>query len=487
MALATGEVVVKYRADTAEYEAQVTALAGTEKKLLDTTAQGLAQQAAAYQALGTAVTNTNTAAAAGAKAQQEHITGLQSSIKGLSTALVSATDTVGKMTKSFGEGVGRFQQFIGLLGMVSDITTQIAMSLSGGNKNTDKEDREAYDRHFGKYWQNLAEHPEDYIAGYDRFDEYAQSNSVADLRDESLGGQDAVKLLLAAAQRSPRNRRERARLLARNAWIKAGRPDNRAEDAYTFGHAEAIDLNDLALQSTLGVDWDAGARRADADIASRGPEAARLKAITDSIRVAKEIDASRAQKNALRGGVLASVFGTPEEIKGVSDALSLATKSVDLFTGAMQAGMDAWITGSESFGKAFKGAIAEGLRALSSEFLGQSLRHGLFALGELAFGNIAGASAHGTAAAAFGAGTVAVGAIARELGAGGGGAAGGGGVSGVGLGAGVQAAPSAPAVTNIVIGSDNDYDTPRSRSARFNNARLAADRYRQTGSGVRYQ
>lgn len=116
--------------------------------------------------------------------------------------------------------------------------------------------------------------------------------------------------------------------------------------------------------------------------------------------------------------ILSQLFGTPAEIDAQAQALAAFGGAVDGFVGAFGAGVDALITGSESFGEAFKKAIGESARGLAVEFAMQSLRHSLFAIGSLAFGNFASAGAHAKAAAGYAVGAGAVGYLARELGAG---------------------------------------------------------------------
>lgn len=188
-----------------------------------------------------------------------------------------------------------------------------------------------------------------------------------------------------------------------------------------------------------------------------------------------------------RNSILEQVFGAPSEIDATAEALSAASSSVSVFTGAMQAGMDAWITGAASFGKAFKTAIAEGLRGLSSEFLGQSLRHGLFALGSLAFGDVAGASKHGIAAAAFGAGAITVGALAKGLGAGQVPSAGAGAGGYRSAGGGTSAGAGGSRTINVVIGSGGE-ESPRENRRRVSRALFMAEQqgYAARPPGVQF-
>lgn len=116
--------------------------------------------------------------------------------------------------------------------------------------------------------------------------------------------------------------------------------------------------------------------------------------------------------------ILSQVFGTPAEVEAMTMAITALGGAMDGFVGAFGKGVDALITGSDSFANAFKNAIAESARGLAVEFAMQSLRHSLFAVGSLAFGDFRGAAQHGKAAAGYGVGAVAIGGLARGLGAG---------------------------------------------------------------------
>lgn len=94
-------------------------------------------------------------------------------------------------------------------------------------------------------------------------------------------------------------------------------------------------------------------------------------------------------------------------------------KGFEMLTGAVTTAMTAWIQGSMSVGMAFKKFIGEALSALASQMAIEALKHGAYALGSLAFGDIRGAGQHGVAAAAFGAGAAAAAVAARAMGHGG--------------------------------------------------------------------
>jgi hypothetical protein len=160
-----------------------------------------------------------------------------------------------------------------------------------------------------------------------------------------------------------------------------------------------------------------------------------------------------------------------------------------LLTGAVTAAMDAWITGSESMGTAIKKAIGAGLKALAAELAMQALRHGAYALGSLAFGDVRGATAHGIAAAKFAAGAAVTAVVAREMGHGGtdyGKQPGTG-----GAGAASPVAPRAPANSNsgqqsIVYVVGDPFDTETNPRRRQNSARKLVESVGRSSMGGRY-
>jgi hypothetical protein len=106
------------------------------------------------------------------------------------------------------------------------------------------------------------------------------------------------------------------------------------------------------------------------------------------------------------------------------------------------------------------------------EALMQTLRHGAYALGSLAFGDVRGAAAHGISAAKWGAVAVVAGGAAKMLG-------GGGPSSGAGSGGGYRALPGGSGAggtrtTNIVFGGGYD-DSPRQQRHRVSRALWLAE------------
>jgi hypothetical protein len=109
-----------------------------------------------------------------------------------------------------------------------------------------------------------------------------------------------------------------------------------------------------------------------------------------------------------------------EEMFGPVDEFNVYAEAFNMLGGAVTSAMDAWIDGSMSAGEAVKKFIGQALKGLASQMAIESLKHGAYAIGSLAFGDVRGAGQHAAAAAAFGAGAAAAAVAARSLGGGGG-------------------------------------------------------------------
>lgn len=132
----------------------------------------------------------------------------------------------------------------------------------------------------------------------------------------------------------------------------------------------------------------------------------------------EQLDAAAASMNQLIENLkyigqehsnLAEIFGPIEDITLYADAFNM-------LTGAVGAAMDAWIDGTGNAGEAVRHLIADTLKAEAKGMAVQALKHGAYAIGSLAFGDVAGASAHGKAALMFAGGAVAAGLAANQLG-----------------------------------------------------------------------
>lgn len=162
---------------------------------------------------------------------------------------------------------------------------------------------------------------------------------------------------------------------------------------------------------------------------------------------------------------LESAFGTIEDINAYSVAF-------EALSGVLQTAFDAWASGADLTAESMKGLAANAIRGVASLMFAEALKHGAYALGNLAFGlsgdprAFAAAAAHGKAAAAFGAGAVLVGGLSRALSPSGGpsvGATGGhapsvGGAAGSGGGGGN---------ITIIYGSSDADESPRWRQQKL--------------------
>lgn len=117
---------------------------------------------------------------------------------------------------------------------------------------------------------------------------------------------------------------------------------------------------------------------------------------------------------------LAEMFGPIQDF-------NVYTTAFQTLSGAVGSAMTAWIDGSKSAAAAFKEFISQALGGIAVQMAMEALKHGAYAIGSLAFGDIRGAATHGKAAAAFAAGAIVVGAAAKAMHSGSGGSASAGG------------------------------------------------------------
>ncbi len=196
----------------------------------------------------------------------------------------------------------------------------------------------------------------------------------------------------------------------------------KSDDTYRDAYGAAISMQDTIDSTGL---------QAQKSLAEMGSRESRYAAFNDKQTESK----------------LSKVFGPV----GDFDIYKEAFKSLE---GAVSGAMGAWIDGSMSAGQAFKRFIGEALKALASQMLVESLKHAAYALGSLAFGDLAGAARHGAAAAEFAAGAVIAGVAAKEMGGAGGSTS----ASGGGGGKGASGGASAPSFLTPGIGTQTQGD-----------------------------
>lgn len=170
-----------------------------------------------------------------------------------------------------------------------------------------------------------------------------------------------------------------------------------------------------------------------------------------------------ANQDRLRGDKRASFL---EKTFGKIEDFNAYGKAFQGLQAGASAAFGAWISGSESMGKAFKRAVVESLSASATQMFGQSLLHAAYALGYAAFGDAPKAAMHSTAAGTYLAGSIVLGGLAKTLGGGeaatgskGGSASAGGSIA---PSSGSAGAPQQSGVT-VVVGNSFAYETPRQR------------------------
>lgn len=181
--------------------------------------------------------------------------------------------------------------------------------------------------------------------------------------------------------------------------------------------------------------------------------------------------------NAKGNAKLKGIFGPIEDFDKYA-------KAFGMLEGAVGAAMTAWIDGTGNAGEAIRHFIADSLKSYAIEMAMQALRHGAYAIGSLAMGNVAGAAAHGKSAAMFAAGAVAAGVAANQLGTSAGDSAR---PSAGGASAGAPSTISSgqsPTGTVYIYGDSFADDSPRMRQRRAERAFATANNGNQGSRGV---
>lgn len=205
-------------------------------------------------------------------------------------------------------------------------------------------------------------------------------------------------------------------------------------------------------------------------------EEIRTERLDASMAAAKEIAASAAQRESL----LESIFGPVEEFE-------LYTTAWQGLESVVTAGFEAWIDGSKSVGAAMKEALHGFAKQLAGEALLQALRHGAYALGSLAFGDVKGATAHGISAAKWAGVAVAAGVVGKVT-APSQGAAGtsSNSYAAAGLGGPQPTGGSGGSHNVFIIGDSLGYESPRSQAQRVRRSLDLADERTRSSRSVAY-
>jgi hypothetical protein len=259
---------------------------------------------------------------------------------------------------------------------------------------------------------------------------------------------------------------------------RARRGNGKRTIAKSDPYAKAWEAISADIAATSGASSD---RYSQADLdAVFGSESTDAPLKWDGVGVPQwardKLDSAEADARKSR---LESMFGPIADFKAYTTAF-------ETLRSAATAAFDAWITGSESMGKAIKRAIAEGIRGVASDMLVKALQHGAYAIGSLAFGDVRGAAMHGKAAALFGAGALAAGAIAKGLGAGqSGGATGSNANAAAGIGTGgARSNANTPLALTVVMGDGMSDSSPRFVGRRTRRNIELARRYAESDGAV---
>lgn len=244
------------------------------------------------------------------------------------------------------------------------------------------------------------------------------------------------------------------------AWLKlADQIGGTSGDALGNGNLSDLssrtDLTDAELLGLSAGDATGG------DFSQFGDyEPTTLKSLDASMAAAKQITARFEQRESM----LEKIFGPVEEF----DLYQTAWQGLE---SVVTAGLDAWITGSKSVGEAMKEALHGFAKQLAGEALLQALRHGAYALGSLAFGDVPAAGKHGLAALKW-AGVAAIAAGVGKITA-----PSAGGYSAAGIGGGARGSAGGGTNLTIVQGDGFSDSSPRYVARRTRRAIDLASRY----------
>lgn len=175
------------------------------------------------------------------------------------------------------------------------------------------------------------------------------------------------------------------------------------------------------------------------------------------------------------------------------DAMVRGSQEAAMAIGTLQqvgvTAFTALASGADGFGSALRRTLTDGVVAMGSQLTAKAVYHGVWALGELAFGNVKDAAIHGATAGKAAAGAAALAVIARGMGAGQrGGAGGGGGYSGAlpGAAAGAFGGGGVNTTTVYVVPTGLD-DDPRSTRKRIADTMDRTGRENGGSSTVEYR
>lgn len=370
----------------------------------------------------------------------------------------TADDAFGAVQVAIGKTVVALGPLIEGLGAVVTKLAEIAAFSAGGLEDVlSGVDPESLKKNLRKY--GLA------------YDRKAGDHYLTDAYDnyQGGGGSFAIGVMQGAARRAQAqqdaiNKTEalssRASAAAGALRAKRNRPGGSGPSAAEIAEARAI------LGSAY-TDWTPGSSKvsdyslgASADTAMRdefgreigldtqGPLNAIYQQRADMLNAR---DAARAERQT---SFLASTFGELEEFNGYKMAF-------DTLSGAVSASLSAWVDGSMSAGQAFKKFVADSVKAIGLQMAMEALKHGAYAIGSLAFGDVRGAATHGKAAILHAAGAAAALGAAKALGGAGASAPGGAspGAPNTAVGGGAPAQQSGAPV--IVYGDSFAYNSPR--------------------------
>jgi hypothetical protein len=410
------KVKITYIADTSQAKAEIKTLRGVEKKAaqerlaeiekgnkqIKDQAEGWKNTADKIALVGGAIAVAKLGLDAYAKTGAENAAKVKKITDGVGGAINGLLSGIGSVVVAFGPMLTAAATFVSALAEAVRLMGELSQAATGSVWEIAAKE---YKRRTGKDMPEMR-----------TFQQHARQHVYGDapsaFGDIGAGISGASKFLSGLGRGDSWGPGPTEKFLARlNPGKKSGRADSAAARARAEAQAQGIldgwyqneegNINPRFGGSNL--DRQAMADTGNLDSAFAAFEKSSTAAATASWN--ERLTKARGEKSAF----LESTFGKPEEF----DVYATAFQTL---TGAVTSAMNAWIDGSMSAGKAIKLFVADTLKSVAAQMAVEALKHGAYAIGSLAWGDMKGAALHGKSAAMFAAGAAGAAIAAKSLG-----------------------------------------------------------------------
>ena len=420
------KVRIIYSADTSQAKAEIKSLRGEEKKAaqarlaeiesgnkkIKEQAEGWKNAADKIALFAGSIALAKLGLDAYAKTSDEAGKRVKNMYAGIEESMDRVLVGVGKLVIAFEPLIMAAARFAEILGDVANIAGDGWMDLAdavmavgdpAARERLRKRHGMSVDKRTGEVYLSGAR--DQYIRHGGRGEDYDEQQEENRLRAGSSAAADRIR----AAEQAIRNELDETVSASDAAKV-------RRLSARRTGKARALGVADLVGdQYTDFTSFGEGATGNSLGFAANtGPDVygAQMTALMDKAEIAARttnwqdrLGAARTEK----ANFLESTFGKLETFDGYAMAFQT-------LTGAVTSAMNAWIDGSMSAGKAIKLFVADTLKSVAAQMAVEALKHGAYAIGSLAWGDMKGAALHGKSAAMFAAGAAGAAIAAKSLG-----------------------------------------------------------------------